>query len=59
MGDRVNHRNVELLIVFAGCLAPIFLMAYEISSDEFFKSAAGIALAGTPLVAYRLWQGRS
>jgi hypothetical protein len=50
------NRTLELVIVMVGCLAPMFIWAYEISTDEFFKSAAGIGMASAPLIGYRLWR---
>ena len=49
---------LELSIVMACCLAPIFILASEVSGDEYSKAATGVLMGGTfaaMLAAYQIW----
>lgn len=50
-------RYIELLTLFAAVIAPQFLFANSIGSDEFVKGGTGLALGGIIVGAYRAWRG--
>lgn len=59
----MSHRHVELLIMLIAVMivpyVPTFVMASDISWDEWVKSGAGMTSSGVILAVYKLWKGRS
>jgi hypothetical protein len=50
----------ELIVVIAAALVPIFILANEVSGDEFVKAAAGVLMGGTVaavVAIYKVWKG--
>jgi uncharacterized protein (UPF0333 family) len=48
---------IELALVLAASIAPTFLLASNISGDEFAKAGSSAALAGIVLAVYKAWKG--
>lgn len=59
----MNPKYIELLILIFAVMVvpyvPTFLMASNISLDEWVKSGAGVTSSGVILAAYKLWKGKS
>lgn len=52
---------IELLILMACVLAPMFVFAHEVDGDEFVKAMSGVAFAttiGVIFAAYKLWKAK-
>lgn len=45
---------VKCLILATVVLAPMFILANELSADEFMKSGIGLAMAGVALAAFKV-----
>jgi len=51
-------RLLELVIIMAACISPIFFWANEIDSDEYIKAVQGGIQAGVlaaVIAAYKIW----
>ena len=52
---------VELIVILIAALAPMFILANEVSEDEFAKAATGVLLASTVaavVTIYKLWKDK-
>lgn len=47
----------ELAMALCAALVPLFVLASEIDSDEFWKGGGGITAAASVVVVYRIWKG--
>ena len=55
------YRLIELLIIVAASISPLFILASKVSSDEFWKGSASIsiaAVAGAVAGVYRMWKAK-
>lgn len=58
---KMETNILELTILMVCCLAPMFIMANEVSGDEFTKASTGAAIAAMTAVvlgAYKLWKSQ-
>ena len=52
----------ELTLILTAALVPIFILANEVSGDEFAKAATGVLLAGTTIAVtniYKTWKSNN
>ena len=60
------RRNIELALVLAASIGPVFVLASKINADEFAKAGAGtvagvvvIGLARAVLMVYERWKSKN